>query len=94
MRPDGKTATGIEVRFTRKQDSVYAILLEKPKSGRITIESLWGADGARMEMLGVPGAVNWSQSGRDLTVTLPPNLPESEAYTIKMTPGPWKLVKE
>lgn len=94
VRPVGTTTDGIEVRFTRKQDSVYAILLQKPKTGRITIESLWGADGARIEMLGVAGSVSSSQSGRDLVLTLPANLPESEAYTIKMTPGPWKLVKE
>ena len=94
VRPEGKTADGTGIRFTRKQDAVYAILLGKPKSSQITLESLWAADGTRIEMLGVPGAVNWSQKGRDLALTLPASLPESEAYTLKITPAPWKLVKE
>jgi alpha-L-fucosidase len=87
VRPAGKTLDGIDVRFTRKGDAVYAILMGKPRGREVTIESLEAASGTRVEMLGA-GAVEWAQSGRDLTLTLPDNVPVSEAYALKIRPLP------
>ena len=38
--------------------------------------------------------LNWSRNGKDLNVTLPAQLPESYAYVLKITPRPWKLLRE
>jgi alpha-L-fucosidase len=87
VRPTGKTVDGMEVRFTRRRDAVYAILLGKPRGREITIESLTVAPGTKVEMLGA-GQATWTQSGHDLTLALPENVPVSEAYALKITPRP------
>jgi len=93
VRPSGRTLDGMEVRFTRRGDTVYAVLLAKPRGREVTIEALEAASGTRVEMLGA-GAVEWTQSGRDLTLSLPDGVPVSEAYAFKITPLPGKPVRE
>lgn len=39
-RAEGITTEGIEVRFTRKSDSLFALLLDTPRETTITIKSL------------------------------------------------------
>jgi len=91
---DGKTREGVAIRFTRKGDSVYAILLDKPKTRDITIDGLWADDGTKIQMLGATGDLTWSRSGKDLSLTLPEQLPGSYAYVLKITPKPWKLLRD
>jgi alpha-L-fucosidase len=94
VRPSAKTADGGEVRFTKKGDAVYVILLDKPKSAQVTIQSLLASDKMTVALLGSSGALQWSQQGRDLAVTLPSALPGDHAWALKMTPAPWQVVKE
>jgi len=91
---EGRTSDGVGVRFTQKGDSVYAILLDKPKAREITIESLWADPGTKIHMLGAGDDLRWSRSGKDLSVTVPEELPGSYAYVLKVTPWPWKLLRE
>jgi len=94
VRSEGKTRDGVGIRFTQKGNTAYAILMDKPKAREITIEDLWPADGTTIEMLGDGGELKWSRNGRDLNLTLPEHLPGSYAYALKITPKPWKLVRE
>ena len=66
VRAEGRTSDGVDIRFTRKGDSVYAILLDMPKAREITIESLGPDDGTKIQMLGSSGDLRWSQSGKIL----------------------------
>ena len=91
---EGRTRDGVGVRFTQKGDSVYAILLDKPQGREITIESLWADPGTRIQMLGAGGDIPWLREGKDLRLTLPEQLPGSYAYVLKITPRPWKLLRE
>jgi alpha-L-fucosidase len=91
---EGRTSDGVSIRFTQKGDSVYAILLDKPKTRQITIESLWADPGTKIQVLGAGGDLRWSRSGRDLNLTLPEQLPGSYAYVLKVTPRPWKLLRD
>ena len=91
---EGRTRDGVGVRFTQKGDSVYAILLDKPQGRETTIESLWADPGTRIQMLGADGDIPWSREGKDLRLTLPEQLPGSYAYVLKITPRPWKLLRE
>ena len=90
----GRTTAGGEIRFTRKGDSLYAILLARPATSEVTLEKLWPADDTRVALLGHSGALPWRRSGTDLTVVLPRELPDSHAYAIKITPLPWKLMRD
>jgi alpha-L-fucosidase len=94
VKAEGKTKEGIDIRFTKKGDSVYAILLDKPGEASATLPDLIVDNKTKIELLGVSNNLSWSQRGRDLNVNLPSPLPESEAYTIKITPKPWKLLRE
>jgi alpha-L-fucosidase len=91
---EGRTRDGVGIRFTQKGDSVYVILLDKPKSREITIKSLWADAGTKIQMLGAGEDLKWCQSGKDLGLTLPEQLPRSYAYVLKVTPRPWKLLRD
>ncbi len=91
---EGTTTGGARVRFTQKGDSVYALLLDEPKNARVTIRQLWAAAGTAIELLGGEDKLKWRQEGQDLAITLPGRLPGSYAYALKITPKPWKLIRE
>lgn len=94
VRAEGRTSDGVGIRFTQRGDSVYVILLDKPKSREITIESLWADAGTKIQMLGAGDDLRWSRSGKDLSLTLPEQLSGSYAYVLKVTPRPWKLLRD
>lgn len=66
-------------RFTKKDSSVYAILLGKPKVNTVTIKSL--------SPVGAEGSLDWPQQGDDIKVNLPSALPGEYAYFLKIA-GP------
>ena len=80
-RASAETSGGLEVRFTRSGDAVYAILLGKPKGGEVTIES--APAGSRVSLLGGPD-VESSFEGGNLTVKLPADLGDAHAYVLKI----------
>lgn len=88
VKSEGKTRGGESIRFTRKADALYAILLAKPKNREIGIESLRLKAETRVQMLGANGNLSWTANGENLTVTLPNQLPGDYAYTLKISPRP------
>ena len=60
----------------------------------ITIESLYLNPGTRIQLLGNSQPLKWRQQGKNLQIVLPPNLADSEAYGLKLTPRPWQVVRE
>jgi alpha-L-fucosidase len=93
VRAASKTTSGINIRFTQKGESVYAILLDKPNGSSLTIPELLADEKTSIQLVGSEGNLKWSQGMRDLTVTLPVDLPPSEAYVLKIAPKPWKLLR-
>jgi len=87
-------ASGVDVRFTRKGDAVYAILLDRPAPPNVVLESVWAGERMTVQVLGAPGAVVWKQKGKDIELTLPARLPGDYAYVVKMSPAPWQVVRE
>jgi alpha-L-fucosidase len=82
-RAEGSTRDGVPVRFTRKGDTVYALLLGTPSGERVTIEDMPPATG--VHLLGHDGALISQQEGDHLTITLPAHVPSSPAYAFKLT---------
>jgi len=91
VRADGITDEGIAVRFTQKRDALYAILLGRPKSRKITLKSLNVEKDTTVHLLGESEALSWRQAGDDLTITIPEDLTESPAYAFRITPKPKKV---
>ena len=86
-RATGETSGGIPVRFTSKEDSVYAILLGQPTSSSITLDL--GTDGgqAAVTVVGEDRALESTLADGKLTVTLPEPLPEAHAHALRIQVG-------
>ncbi|MCZ2150743.1 MAG: alpha-L-fucosidase [Bryobacterales bacterium] len=82
-----------DVRFTRKGDSVYAFLLERPSSNAFTIPGVIAAERSTVRILGASADSEWAQHGRDLEVTVRGTLPGNAAVGVRITPEPWQVVK-
>ena len=72
-----------DIRFTRKGNILYAILLEWPGS-EITINSLKGIKINKLSMLGSDEKIQWQQNEEGLTVSLPSNPVSPYANTFKL----------
>ncbi len=83
-RAEGVTSEGIRVRFTQKDGALYVFLLGKPKGKFITIKDLAPKEVTAMSLLGTSQPIAWRQSGSDLEVQLPADLPGSYVYTLKI----------
>jgi alpha-L-fucosidase len=84
VRAAGTTDGNIPVRFTAKDNFVYAILLKRPPGGDITIREIRAAPGSEVRLLGAKDPVAWSNRGDDLTVSLPKSLTGEHAWVLKI----------
>jgi alpha-L-fucosidase len=87
VRAEGLTADGVAVRFTRRDKTLYAILLGTPSSAQIKLMSLSVPAGASITLLSRAGSLAWTQEGENLAVTLPGRLPDAPAYALRIAPG-------
>jgi alpha-L-fucosidase len=85
---DAVTDEGIEVRYTKKGITVYAVLLGTPTGRVFALPSLRLLPYASLRILGSISHATWSQEGRDIQVRLSEPLKESSAHVITITPAP------
>src|SRR3546814_8455771 len=71
-RAEGKASDDLPVRFTRKGDVLYAIVLGKPKGGEMTMHDVPAREDATVMLLG-HGPVAWRKAGGDVVIALPPH---------------------
>lgn len=81
---EGRTEDGTDVRFTRKGNAVYAILLSTPRERRITLPKMELAAVRQVTLVGSADATQASLEGSYLRVTLPARLPGAYAYVLKI----------
>jgi alpha-L-fucosidase len=84
QRAEGETEDGMKVRFTRKGDAVYAVVLGEPKGGSVTIRNLQVKPGANVSLLGHARPLAWKQIGETLQVSLPNELSAKYAVALKV----------
>lgn len=88
-----------DIRFTVKDDVLYAIALDWPDADKLTIETL--SAGCRIStggidsvtLLGSEGELDWSRHEDGLTVKLPRRRPCDHAYVLKIIPN-GRLVRD
>lgn len=83
-RAVGKTTEGDDLRFTRKGGDLYVTILGTPKAGTATIEGVAARPGSEVTMLGNTSSLETKTADGNLQVTLPPHLPGSYAYVLKL----------
>jgi len=66
-RAEGETTDGLALRFTARDDTLYAIALGRPRTDTITLRDLPASDAAQVSALGGE-AVTWSARAGELTV--------------------------
>lgn len=75
--------TGEDIRFTRKNDTLYAIFLAWPGE-TATVKSLAGKNVKSVTLLGHDGKLRWTPTPDGLTVQMPATPPGEFAYTLKI----------
>ncbi len=94
--PQTVTSEGHHVRFTTKDGSLYAILLDWPWP-QATFARLHAEPGTRVEMLGVFDTVDWQQTDKGLVLKRPAGsgsegdeteIPCDHAFCFKISPVP------
>jgi alpha-L-fucosidase len=93
VEAEGKTSGGIDVRFTQKDGTVYAVLLDTPAGSQVVIENLHAAEDAQVELLGHGEALSWQQNGRHLVIELPGEVSDAVAHALRIRPTPWRLTQ-
>ena len=85
---EGQTDTGVDIRFTTKPNTLYAVLLSGLSNASPVIKDLIGSDDMKAHLLGYEDPIEWQQNPTGIQVSLPPNLPDSDARTLKLSPQP------
>ena len=87
QRAEGKAHSGdqtIAVRFTCKSGTIYATLLDTPKTREVVLDSVAVPSGASVTLLGNAAPLAWQQRGEHVSVTLPEYVAASPAHTLKI----------
>lgn len=84
QRAEGTTNTDVDVRFTQKDGALYATLMGTPSSAQITLNDITPAEGATITLLGNDDALPWEQTSAGVAVTLPDELPDAPAHSLKI----------
>ena len=91
LSAEGRCGDGTRVRFTQREDALYAILLATPATRDVLVEDLLAADGTEVRLLGQPDPLIHRQAAGGLQVTLPAGLTDAAAHALKVTPRPRQL---
>ncbi|MFW9902203.1 MAG: alpha-L-fucosidase [Candidatus Thorarchaeota archaeon] len=84
LKAEGKTLNNIDVRFTKKENVLFAILLDKPKKTSITIDELPDLQISQINILGFQKEVIWKYEESKLNISIPKNLWDSPAYSFEI----------
>jgi alpha-L-fucosidase len=84
--PAGTTSDGTPVRFTQRDDAVYAVLVESPGGRHFEMRDVDAGSLTDVRLLGVDD-IDWAIADGRLSVTLPERLPVSPAHTLRLSPA-------
>jgi alpha-L-fucosidase len=89
VQPTGVTADGIEVRYTQREDELYAILLGTPTSDVVELAGLPPVPDAVVHLLGHTVPLTWDRTERGgIRVQLPGRPAESPAVALRICAPP------
>ena len=85
----GTTAEGIEIRYTRREDKVYAIILGTPKSKTLVVLHFPGQTGLELHVSQLVGGASVTAEVKDdsLLLEFQEPLPDALAHVVVITEG-------
>jgi alpha-L-fucosidase len=86
--PTGKTAEGLDVRFTVGDSALYAIVVGSPASSRLELTGVRAPEGASVELLGRVDPLRWTATDGGIEVELSGRPPPGPAFTLRVSPAP------
>jgi len=90
LNTDRQEFTPEDIRFTKKGDVLYAIVLGWPQGGRLRIRSLWRGNPylsgtvSSVQLLGTAAALRWKQEADGLYIDLPNRPPDEPAFAFRI----------
>ena len=84
---EGRTASGLPLRFTRKGEALFVTMLGTPDGDTVVLEGLQAREGATVSLLGRDTPLSWEQEEGRLRVSWPGALPAAPAYALRITPA-------
>jgi len=89
--PQATTLGGHPLRFTQKDETLNAILFERPSGHKVVIPGLQTTGDTQVQLLGHHHPLNAHSSEGKLVIEWPADVPESPAYTLAISPRPtWR----
>lgn len=85
VRAEGKTTAGDDIRFTRKEDVLFVILLNRPKQNGVEIIDLHVDQKTIITLLGHDEPLTWTQQSNNLNIMLPDIPQEHAAYSLRLS---------
>lgn len=82
-RAEGRTRAGTRLRFTVRDDTLYALHLGRASGSSLTLRRVRAREGAELIILG-HGPVRWIQEGSDLRLELDRPLDEAPVHAIRI----------
>ena len=87
-RAEGRTDAGVPVRFTHRDDTLYATMLGEPTTSDLVIEGLRPAGPLRVRLLGWPDPLDHAVRDEGLSVGLPRGHVNGPAPVVAISPVP------
>jgi alpha-L-fucosidase len=82
---EAKTRDGINVRFTQKDGALYAILLARPETTSITLDTPEDVQPQAVYLLGKASPLQFEDQASSLTIHLPEALASQPAYAFRIS---------
>ena len=79
-----KPFTGEDIRFTTKNNAIYAIALAWPQNGKLVVKSLAGYPVKSVELLGSTAKLQWTRDSGGLRVQMPHEKPNEYAFAFRI----------
>ncbi|MHA2037165.1 MAG: alpha-L-fucosidase C-terminal domain-containing protein, partial [Promethearchaeota archaeon] len=83
-RAEGITTEDIPIRFTQKEEIIYAILMGKSINDKIIINDLNLENISKVYLLGIEEQLEWEQVNTDLVILLSDQVINSIAISFKI----------
>lgn len=83
LKAEGSTLSGIPIRYTKKEDSIYAILMGRPSTAEVSIRNLKMPEGSTLRLLTNGEELKWRTAGDNIVVSWPKEVAKDHAYALE-----------